>query len=327
MRVLVTGASGFLGGWVAQRLSERGHVVRAFVRASSKRAHLEGLAGLELAEGSVEDQGAVQRAADGVDAIIHAAGLVKARSEADFVRTNVEGTRNLVDAARRLGSALRRFVHVSSLEAAGPSHDAGPVPVEQERPVTAYGRSKLAAEKVVLEHRDAVPSTILRPGAIYGPRDQEILDAFRAVKRGLLPVVDGGRALGSFIYGPDCADACIKALDVELPSGSVLHLTDGAPGITQRDFLHLVEKAVGKRAFLRVSLPRVILRAVAHGVKAFGAVTGRAVMLTPEKADMLLRDFHTDGHGAIEALGWRPRVPLHEGVHLAAQWYRERGWL
>jgi nucleoside-diphosphate-sugar epimerase len=326
MKVLVTGASGFLGGWVAQRLSERGHVVRALVRKSSQRKHLEVLPDVEFAEGAIENAEAVKRAVEGVDAVIHSAGLVKARNEAEFRRTNVEGTRNLVVAAREAG-ALRRFVLVSSLEAAGPSSDASPVPVHQQAPITAYGRSKLAAEKVAIAHKDSLATTILRPGAIYGPRDQEILEAFKSVKRGLLPMVDGGVALGSFIFGPDCADACIHAVHADLPSGSILHVTDGNAGITQKDFLGLIERAIGRKALVRANLPRAVLKAVAYGVKAFGAVTNRAVMLTPEKANMLLQHFHTDGEGAMSALNWRPKVPLHEGVQLSVQWYREQGWL
>lgn len=326
MRVLVTGGSGFLGGWIAQRLSEQGHTVRALVRKSSNRKHLAPLPGLEFAEGAVENAEAVTKAMEGVDAVIHSAGLVKARNDAEFQATNVAGTRNLVSAARTHGK-LKRFVLVSSLEAAGPSQDSAPIPVLQEAPITSYGRSKLAAEKVALEAQHALPLTILRPGAIYGPRDQEILEAFKSVSRGLLPLVDGGKALGSFIYGPDCAEACIAALHAPLPSGSVFHLTDGTEPLTQRQFLELIEGALGKKAFLRLNLPVAVLKTISFGVQAFGAVTNRAVMLTPEKAHMLLQHFHTSGDDAMAALAWKPKVPLHEGVHLAVKWYREEGWL
>src|SRR5689334_8065201 len=113
MTVLVTGASGFLGGWVAQKLTERGHKVRALVRKTSNKKHLETLEGLEFAEGAVEDRDAVMAAAQGATAIIHVAGIVKARNEAEYVRTNVEGTRNLIDAGRTQ-KGLKRFVLVSS---------------------------------------------------------------------------------------------------------------------------------------------------------------------------------------------------------------------
>jgi 2-alkyl-3-oxoalkanoate reductase len=326
MNVLVTGGSGFLGGWVAQKLTERGHRVRALVRKTSKKAHLESLKGLEFAEGAVEDKDAVFAAAKGVDAIIHSAGIVKARNEGEYVRTNVEGTRNLIEAARHHGG-VKRFVHVSSLEASGPSADGGPVPHHQESPVTAYGRSKLAAEKAVLEHKEHVPLTILRPGAIYGPRDQEILEAFKSVQRGLMPIVAGGKARGSFIFGPDCAEACVRALEANVPSGSTYFVDDGSGARTQREFLEMIESALGTKALIRFSLPIGLLKTVSHGVKFFGAVTNSAVMLTPEKANMLLQHFVCESDKTRADLGWKPTVPLEQGLPLTVQWYRENAWL
>jgi nucleoside-diphosphate-sugar epimerase len=326
MKVLVTGASGFLGGWVAQRLTERGHTVRALVRKSSNRKHLETLERLEFAEGSVEDRASVEKAVDGVDAVVHSAALVKARNEAEYRRTNVEGTKNLVEASRPRGKQLARFVHVSSLEAGGPSEAGDPVPLHQETPVTAYGRSKLAAEKVALEAKHELPVTILRPGAIYGPRDQEILEAFKSVKRGLKPTVAGGKALGSFIFAPDCAEVVARALEVDTPSGSIFHVVDDTP-VTQTEFLGYIEDALQKKALIGVSLPRFVLKTVSHGVKAFGAVTNRAVMLTPEKAEMLLMHWVGSSEHAQKAFGWKPTVALPEGVKETLKWYREHGWL
>src|SRR4029077_19715990 len=138
MRVWVPGGSGFLGSWVCELLSKRGDVqVRALVRRTSKTAHLKRLERVELAEGAVEDAGAVEAATRGVDAVVHCAGLVKARNEDELRHINVDGTRNLVSAAK--GAGAKRFVHLSSLEAAGPADDRRPVPVTQEKPCTAYG--------------------------------------------------------------------------------------------------------------------------------------------------------------------------------------------
>ncbi len=326
MKVLVTGASGFLGSWVAERLTHQGHDVRALVRKTSNRKHLGTLPRVELAEGSVEDAPRVRDAVRGVDAIVHCAGLVKARTEEDLRRTNVTGTRNLIAAAREAAPGLKRFVHVSSLEASGPATDGRPVPLEQEQPCTAYGRSKLASEKAVLDARGDLPVTVLRPGAIYGPRDQEILEAFKSVKRGLMPTIAGGGALGVFVYGPDCADACIRAIDAETPSGQVYFVDDGSP-VTQRQFLEMVEDALGRKALIRMSLPAGVLRTVARGVEMYGRATDKAVMLTREKANMLLQHFVCDSTRTREELGWKPEVPLREGVRQTAAWYREAGWL
>lgn len=326
MKVLVTGGSGFLGSWVCELLSKReGNEVRALVRRTSNTKHLKTLRNVTLAEGTVEDARSVEDAAKGVDAIIHCAGLVKAKNEDELVRVNVQGTKNLVRAAKEHGA--KRFVHVSSLEAAGPSSDGSPVAADQERPVTAYGRSKLAGEKAALEAKDALHVVVLRPGAIYGPRDVEILDAFKSVKRGLMPTVAGGNAKGSFVWGPDCASVCIRALEADVPSGRTYFVDDGGPAVSQREFLEMIEDAIGRRALVRMSLPKGLLKTVAIGVEAYGKASGKAVMLTREKADMLLQHFVCESAQTQKDLAWKPEVPLREGVRRAVEWYRSEGWL
>lgn len=325
MKVLVTGGSGFLGGHVAELLSKRGDQVRALVRKTSNRKHLESLPHVELFEGSVEQVERVKDAMDGVDAVVHTAGLIKARSADEFFAVNVGGTSNLIEAAR--GRGLKRFVFVSSLEACGPSSDGQPVGPDQEDPVTAYGRSKLAAEKVVFSAKEEIPVTILRPGAIYGPRDGEILQAFKSIKRGLLPLIAGGEAMGMWIYATDCAAACIRAIDADLPSGKAYFVDDGCGPMAQRRMLADAERAIGKRALWRTSLPVPFLMTVARGVETFGRVANRPVMLTREKANMLLQNWVCSSEETRRDLGWVPRVPWHEGITLAVQWYRENGWL
>lgn len=325
MKVLVTGGSGFLGSWVCERLVERGDAVRALVRKSSNRKFLQSLSGVELCEGGVEEAGAVDKAIEGVDAVVHCAGLVKARNEDEFKTTNVEGTRNIADSSRK--HRVKRLVLVSSLEASGPSQDGRPVPHEQERPITAYGRSKLEGEKVALAAKGDVPITILRPGAIYGPRDQEILEAFRTVARGLAANVAGGRALGSFIYASDCADACVRAIHASVESGSMYFVDDGSGAIDQKTVMEDIARALGKKFVLKPSLPAGALRVVARGVQAWGRLRDKPVMLTPEKANMLLQHFVCSSERTRTELEWTPKVPWSEGVTITARWYKENGWL
>jgi nucleoside-diphosphate-sugar epimerase len=325
MKILVTGASGFLGGHVAELLSMRGDHVRALVRQTSNTNKLKKLPNVELFEGTVEQPERVREAVEGVDAVVHSAGLIKARNADEFFAVNVGGTSNLVEAAR--GSRLKRFVYVSSLEACGPSADGRPVPSDQENPVTAYGRSKLAAEKVVLSAKDQVPVVILRPGAIYGPGDREILEAFKSIKFGLLPLVAGGEAMGMWIYATDCAEACARAIDADVPSGRSYFVDDGCGPMAARQMLADAERAMGTRALLRRSMPAPLFMTVARGVEAFGRMIDRPMMLTREKANMLLQHWVCASEDTRRELAWEPKVPWPEGVERAVQWYRDHGWL
>ncbi len=327
MTILVTGASGFLGSHITQQLSDVGRPVRALVRKSSKVDFLQQLPNVVLLYGSVDDRESCFAAMEGVTGVIHAAGLVKAKSNDDFRRINTEGTEHLIHAARK--HEVKRFVLVSSQAAGGPSDDAGtPVEVGKETaPVTGYGRSKLAAEKILLANDD-VPSVIIRPPAIYGPRDREILIFFKSVKSGVLPLTNPIDARYSMIYGPDCANACIRALDADVKSGSVFYIDDGAP-ISFRQMIENVEKAVGKKAWIRIPLPPKLVRGAAALTQAYGALSNQAMMLTLDKCNELHSPggWVCDGSQAQEALGWRPQVQFGQGVQLTAEWYRQEGWL
>ncbi len=327
MKVLVTGASGFLGSHVAEQLSRAGHTVYALVRTTSNTKFLKTLPNVELRNGAVEDFEAIARAVKGVDAVVHSAGIVKAKRPEDFGKTNVEGTKNVFRATKENAPNVKRVVHVSSLEAVGPSKDGSPVPVDQENPVTSYGRSKLDAEKVAKGYANELPVTILRPTGIYGPRDQEILEVFKSVKRGVLPLTGDGKSLLTLVYGPDAARACIAAIDADVPTGSSFFVTDGEV-YDQRTMMEEVERAIGKKALLRLGVPLGVIKAAARMVEAYGKATDKAVMLTREKANMLSYPYWVcNSDDTKKALGWAPEVTWADGAAKTARWYTENGWI
>ena len=186
MNVLVTGATGFIGSHLAERLLADGHRVRCLVRRTANRRWL-GDPRLELADGSITEPSSLPAAVAGIDIIFHVAGLTAARSREEFFRGNHDGTKNMLEAAARAGKPLR-FVHVSSQAAAGPSPTATPIDESFPcRPITAYGESKRAAEEEVLKYADQFPITIVRPPAVYGPRDNGVYTFFRQSNPAFFP--------------------------------------------------------------------------------------------------------------------------------------------
>jgi nucleoside-diphosphate-sugar epimerase len=328
MTILVTGGSGFLGSHVIEQLSQAGRGVRALVRKSSDTKFLRTLPNVELFDGAVDDRASLERAVAGVEAVVHSAGLVKARSLEEFMRVNARGTEHLLEACLPHKATLKRFVLVSSIAVGGPSDAQGnPVPLDSEpRPVTDYGRSKLAAEKAALAQKDQLKITILRPPAIYGPRDREILAFFKSIKLGVLPLLGSPQSKLSMTFGPDCARACIRAIDAEVPSGSIFAVDDGAVH-TMAELIQEAESAVGKRAFLRIPLPRRVVEGAAFMSEAYGKVTNRAVMLTRDKCNELFDQWVCDSSNTQRALDWAPSVTFSQGVKRTVDWYREAGWL
>jgi len=328
MRVLVTGGSGFLGSYVAEQLDSQGHTVRALVRPKSDKRVLEKLRNVEFAAGSIEDKASLAGAVKDVDAIIHAAGLVKARTPGEFFQTNAQGTRNLLEAAEAHAPGLKRFVYVSSLAAMGPSADGKPISDDAEpHPVTHYGRSKLEGERAVLAAKDRLPVTVLRPPAIYGPRDREMLAFFRSIQNGVLPVLGDGKNTLSLIYGPDCASACVLAATSDAPSGRAYFVEDGEAHVW-REALADVERALGRRARLRFGLPLAVVAAAALGSELYGKIANKAVMLTRDKVNELKQSHWVcSGEGARKDLGWTPKTQWKAGVAECVQWYRKEGWL
>ncbi|HWE26199.1 MAG TPA: NAD(P)-dependent oxidoreductase [Myxococcales bacterium] len=328
MRVLLTGGSGFVGSYVAEQLAGLGHTVRALVRPCSDSKFLKTLKNVEFAPGAVEDRASLDVAVREVDAVVHVAGLVKARRSEDFYAVNTEGTKNLLAAAEAYAPGLKRFVYVSSLSAVGPSPDGKPIPDDAPpHPVTHYGRSKLAGEEAVLAAKDRIPVTVIRPPLIYGPRDRETLAFFTSVKRGVLPVLGDGTNTLSVVYGEDCASAVVQAAITDGPSGRTYFLDDGSVYVW-RDALAEVEKALNRRAFFRIGLPMSAVVVAAAATQLYGKVTRTAQMLTLDKLkELKQRHWVCEGAGARRDLGWHPRTTWSDGVAKTVAWYQQAGWL
>jgi nucleoside-diphosphate-sugar epimerase len=322
MRTLVTGATGFVGSHLAEVLLRRGDEVTVLVRSPGKAAALAPL-GVRMVAGDLHDHAALDRAAEGQDVVYHVAGVVAARSEADFMAANRDGTRNLVEAAERAGSP--RFVMVSSMAAAGPA-EKGRVLTGDEpaHPVTAYGRSKLAGEQVVTEARLAW--SILRPPMVYGPRDQEVLKVFRLVRLGLGPVMGDGTQELTAVHVADLADALV-AVGGSVAAVRRTYYPCHPEIFTGAEMVRAVGRVMGKApAVIRV--PALIGRGVLMVTGVAARLAGRTTILTADKANEFFQPAWTgDPAPLTRDTGWRAMRDLKTGLEETYQWYRTIGWL
>lgn len=323
MRVLVTGGNGFLGSHVCEELARQGHELRLLLRRTSRLANLDGLS-YERADGDVRDEASLRQATAGVDAVVHVAGLTTALSEVDYMAVNAFGTAALVKAAAE--SEVRRFVYVSSMAAGGPSEDGRSPPETLPRPISAYGRSKLAGERAALGQREQISVAIVRPPVVYGPRDRGLLTLFRLAKLGVLPLYGDGSNQLCWLYIQDTASAIALATTSDGPSGSVYSIMDGSPH-SWRELASLLAGALGRRLWLLPVPPRgYALAGKAAGLAS--RLTRRPLPLNPEKVTQMRERFWICDNQRITAeLGWQPRITPQEGIELTLRWYRAHRWL
>lgn len=301
MKLAVTGGTGFVGGRLLDLATGAGHEVAALTRRPSRdRPHLSWI------DGSLEDRDALAELVRDADAVIHVAGVVSAPDAAGFEAGNVTGT--LAILANATAAGIRRFVHVSSLAAREPG-------------VSLYGASKAKAEELVM--RSGLDWAIVRPPAVYGPGDREMLELFKAAKIGLMPLPPGGRL--SLIHADDLARLLLALAERNAPSKLVLEPDDGRPGgYSHREFSQLIAAAQDRRA-LSLSVPASVMRL---GARLDRLLRGGKAKLTPDRAAYFC---HPDWVAGIDkqppADLWTPRIAAAKGLRSTAEWYCEHGWL
>lgn len=300
--VALTGATGFVGGATLNRLIEAGWHVRALTRRDQPAK-----SGVTWVRGSLDDTASLAELCDGVDAVLHIAGVVNAPDVAEFEAGNVTGTANVVAAAKEAG--VRRFVHVSSLSAREPQ-------------LSDYGASKLRGERLV--GMSMLDWTIVRPPGVYGPGDTEMLDMFRLAKKGLALLPPRGRI--SLIHVDDLARLLVALVPAhDDATARMFEADDGVDGgWTHEEFARAIGWAMGRRVAI-IHAPRAVLKVAAHGDRFFRRDKAK---LTPDRASYLSHPDWTITRGnAPPPQLWKPEIQTRHGLKETARWYKAHGWL
>ncbi len=325
MKVLVTGSTGFIGSHLVEALVTQGAEVRCLVRTTSNRQWIENLP-VEFVEGDCRDRESLEMAVAGVEQVYHLAGVTRALTKESFHDGNVVGTENLVDACLSVGGTVRKFIYVSSQAAAGPSRD-GVRKKESDpcQPVSLYGKSKRAGERAALSRRDGLPVVILRPSAVYGPRDKDFLFVFELLSKRIKLVLGDGEHRVSMCYVTDVVRAILLAAESG-EDGDVFFVSDGSD-YRAEEISDVFASALGVHA-RRIRVPKWLLLTIGAFSQGLASLTRRPGLLGLDKArELLQRDWTCSTAKLQTSLNFQPRVDLVEGAQLTSRWYRENHWL
>ena len=277
--------------------------------------------------GDLFDTDALRQAVTGVDYVFHSAGVTKAKTAEEYFRGNTQGVKNMLDAVSQHNPGLKRFVQISSQTATGPS--PGRTPVTEgttPHPITTYGQSKLKAEQLCAEYGGKIPITIVRPPAVYGPRDKDIYEFFNTMSKGLQPMVGLKEKFVSLIHVGDLVRGFVLAAESEKALGQTYFISSSQI-YGWKEVGEVTRRVLGRRA-LRIKIPEAGVFAIAAFSEFFGLFSRTPVLINFEKARDMVQDYWTcDSSKARRDFGYVQEIPLEDGIRNAVEWYRSKGWL
>jgi len=331
MKILITGASGFIGSFIVEEALSRGIDTWAAVRKSSSHQYLqdERINFIEL-DLSSQEKLCQQLAGHSFDYIVHAAGATKCLHQADFYKVNTEGTKHLVQAILKLQMPIKRFVYLSSLSIYGAIKEQQPYQEidenDQPRPNTAYGKSKLQAERYLETIGNEFPYIVLRPTGVYGPREKDYFLMAKSIKNHTDFSVGFKRQDITFVYVKDVVQAIFLAFDRGM-SGRKYFLSDGEV-YQSATFSNLLHEQLGRPWWIRIKAPVWILRLVTFFGEYIGRMTGKMTALNNDKYNILKqRNWRCNIEPAVDELGYHPQYKLPDGVKETVEWYKSHHWL
>ena len=326
MKALITGATGFVGSHLVDKLLEKNYEVYCLKRKTSSTKWLDGK-NIKYVEGDLFSNEALENCIKDMDYVFHIAGVVKAKTKQGFIHGNYDSTKNLLEITERANPNIKKFIFVSSLAAVGPAKTE--VPVDENTvpaPITTYGETKLKAEEAVYSYKDKFPISIIRPPAVFGPRDSEILIYFKTFAGGLNSVIGFDTKYLSLVYVEDLADGIILAAEKEIANSQKYFLCfDKA--YNWDEIGDLTSKILGKKAF-KIRLPHSVIYSVGYLAELFSTFSSKPATLNIEKCkDITQLRWICSNEKAKKELGFKPKFTLEESFKKTIDWYKEMKWI
>lgn len=324
-KILLTGGTGFVGSHLVEKAQKNGDEVYVLVRKSSDTTHLKSL-GIRCLEAGMTDTVALenvltQLTKEGIklDAVVHCAALTKANDWATFEKVNVTATENFIQLLQKYQPDLPRFIFISSLAAAGPTELGNEISASHKNPITNYGKSKAAAELVV--KKSGIPYTIIRPTAVYGPREKEIFTLFQIINRGFFPLIGSNLQALTFVYVKDLVSIILKA--VELPAAQKAYFVTDGNVYNKADLGEYIKKYLNKSS-VRFTIPLGVVRGLAFVSQTFS----KSAPLNLEKyKELKASSWNCNVKDTFTDFDYKPAYNLDEGVKETVAWYRAENWL
>ena len=328
MNVLVTGATGFIGSFVAEKLLEKNYNVRCLIRSTSNLRWLEGK-DYELVEGSLSNIDSLETATKNVDYIYHIAGNTSAKNLDEYINGNRNGTINLIEAALKNAPNLKRFLYVSSQTACGPALSIDKPTTEDSplNPITDYGYSKKLAEEALKSYIDKLPFTIVRPPAVYGPRDTEIYSIFKMINSGLCAYMGFNKKILSLVHVDDLSDGIITSAETQATLGKTYFITS-EEFYDWKDIYNLMKKELNKKVTLNIHLPHFLVLGAGAISGFIGSFGKKPPVFNYQKGiDFIQQYWICSVKSATKDFGYRQKISLEQGVKDTIKWYKDMKWL
>lgn len=323
---LVTGATGFIGSHLANHLLKRGCKVHCTVRNTSRLQWLDA-SRVQLHTTDLARSPSLKEALENTEYVFHCAGITKARSPEDFFLANAEACNQLYQACAEYGKNIKAIVHISSLAVTGPAINHHPVDEKSEcRPLTYYGKSKLAGEQIALKFSSSLPIIILRPPVVYGPRETDFFTYLKTINKGWNPVVGKVRRTLSLIYVHDLVEAMIRSASRPTGKDNIFFVTDGNV-YDWDDIAKASMQLLGVNA-RRIVVPEFLMYPFAclmEAVSCFGS--GPALLDRQKVMEVCQESWTASSQKFFTAHDFQPQYDLKKGLEETINWYKENRWL